>query len=80
MIWPFRKKLTPERVVQIYMDCVRENTREGAALDEWMEGPGKEWPRETQLMRLTEASEPQTVLMLKDGWIEAFKAWYRKKS
>ncbi len=76
-MWPFRRKdaCTPERAAVILAECKAAGAREDALLDAWMDGPGKDYPRSFQMVQETEVSEPRPMLLMNDGWIEAFREW-----
>jgi hypothetical protein len=83
VMWPFTKRKSVEYwkgyIAEQQSRVELENAREDRLFDEWADGPGKEWPTHTVMMRDIEGAEPKPTEMWADGWIPAFHAWAKEQ-
>ncbi len=81
-MWPFKKRdpaCTLEQFYAIQARFAAQTALEDALLDEWSDGPGKLFPRKTEMMREIEGAPLKPVEVMADGWIPAFYAWAKER-
>lgn len=56
-----------------------DSTLEDRLFDEWCEGPGKDWPTHTVMMRRIEGAPLEPCEENVEGWIPAFYEWAKTR-